>query len=319
MTYYYGTTHKNAINCSSMDWKTLREFLSLVRSAYDDLDNIIKHPAKRVGNGQHYTEFPSLKYPKVMTYYYGTTHKNAINCSSMDWKTLREFLSLVRSAYDDLDNIIKHPAKRVGNGQHYTEFPSLKYPKTISSNTLRSGVGNGQHYTEFPSLKYPKVMTYYYGTTHKNAINCSSMDWKTLREFLSLVRSAYDDLDNIIKHPAKRVGNGQHYTEFPSLKYPKVMTYYYGTTHKNAINCSSMDWKTLREFLSLVRSAYDDLDNIIKHPAKRVGNGQHYTEFPSLKYPKVLTYYYGTTHKNAINCSSMDWKTLREFSSSSIG
>ncbi|GFU60987.1 hypothetical protein TNCV_2763551 [Trichonephila clavipes] len=211
-----------------MDWKTLREFLSLVRSAYDDLDNIIKHPAKRVGNGQHYTEFPSLKYPKVLTYYYGTTHKNAINCSSMDWKTLREFLSLVRSAYDDLDNIIKHPAKRVGNGQHYTEFPSLKYPK---------------------------VMTYYYGTTHKNAINCSSMDWKTLREFLSLVRSAYDDLDNIIKHPAKRVGNGQHYTEFPSLKYPKVLTYYYGTTHKNAINCSSMDWKTLREFLSLVRSA----------------------------------------------------------------
>ncbi|GFT40085.1 hypothetical protein TNCV_2171031 [Trichonephila clavipes] len=33
MAYYYGTTHKNTINCSSVDWKTLRDFLGLVRSA----------------------------------------------------------------------------------------------------------------------------------------------------------------------------------------------------------------------------------------------------------------------------------------------
>ncbi|PRD31511.1 UNVERIFIED_CONTAM: hypothetical protein NCL1_23325 [Trichonephila clavipes] len=26
MAYYYGTTHQNVINCSSMDWKTLRNF-----------------------------------------------------------------------------------------------------------------------------------------------------------------------------------------------------------------------------------------------------------------------------------------------------
>ncbi|GFX15294.1 hypothetical protein TNCV_3302241 [Trichonephila clavipes] len=33
MAYYYGTTHQNVINCSSMDWKTLRDFLGLVRLA----------------------------------------------------------------------------------------------------------------------------------------------------------------------------------------------------------------------------------------------------------------------------------------------
>ncbi|GFT86515.1 hypothetical protein TNCV_725561, partial [Trichonephila clavipes] len=38
-------------------------------------------------------------------------------------------------------------------------------------------------------LKYPKEMAYHYGTTHQNVINCSSMDWKTLRDFFSLVRS----------------------------------------------------------------------------------------------------------------------------------
>ncbi|GFY13501.1 hypothetical protein TNCV_4958711 [Trichonephila clavipes] len=33
MAYYYGTTYQNVINCSSMDWKTLRDFLGLVGSA----------------------------------------------------------------------------------------------------------------------------------------------------------------------------------------------------------------------------------------------------------------------------------------------
>ncbi|GFW47789.1 uncharacterized protein TNCV_2829771 [Trichonephila clavipes] len=33
MAYYRGTTHQNVINCSSVDWKTLRDFLDLVRSA----------------------------------------------------------------------------------------------------------------------------------------------------------------------------------------------------------------------------------------------------------------------------------------------
>ncbi|GFT82908.1 hypothetical protein TNCV_4434561 [Trichonephila clavipes] len=39
-----------------------------------------------------------------------------------------------------------------------------------------------------PGLNNPKIMAYYYGTAHHNVINCSSMDWKTLREFLGLVR-----------------------------------------------------------------------------------------------------------------------------------
>ncbi|GFV34487.1 hypothetical protein TNCV_467011 [Trichonephila clavipes] len=39
-------------------------------------------------------------------------------------------------------------------------------------------------------LKYPKVMAYYYGTTVHYVINYSSLDWKTLRDFLGLVRSA---------------------------------------------------------------------------------------------------------------------------------
>ncbi|GFY26068.1 extracellular matrix protein FRAS1 [Trichonephila clavipes] len=33
MAYYYGTTHRNLINCPSMDFKTLRDFLGLVQSA----------------------------------------------------------------------------------------------------------------------------------------------------------------------------------------------------------------------------------------------------------------------------------------------
>ncbi|GFV63327.1 hypothetical protein TNCV_3751441 [Trichonephila clavipes] len=33
MAYYYGNTHQNVINSSSMDWKPLRGFLGLVRSA----------------------------------------------------------------------------------------------------------------------------------------------------------------------------------------------------------------------------------------------------------------------------------------------
>ncbi|GFV63228.1 hypothetical protein TNCV_2662301 [Trichonephila clavipes] len=32
-----------------------------------------------------------------------------------------------------------------------------------------------------------------------------------------------------------------------------------------------------------------------------------------------MAYYYGTTHQNVINCSSMDLKTLRFFGSSPIG
>ncbi|GFV70581.1 hypothetical protein TNCV_3841651 [Trichonephila clavipes] len=44
--------------------------------------------------------------------------------------------------------------------------------------------------TGCPGLKYPKVMAYYYGTKNQNVINCSSLDWKTPREFLGLVRSA---------------------------------------------------------------------------------------------------------------------------------
>ncbi|GFV44631.1 hypothetical protein TNCV_1701911 [Trichonephila clavipes] len=39
-------------------------------------------------------------------------------------------------------------------------------------------------------IKYPKVMAYYYGTTHQNVTNCSSVDWKTLPEFWGPVRSA---------------------------------------------------------------------------------------------------------------------------------
>ncbi|GFY14416.1 hypothetical protein TNCV_1314701 [Trichonephila clavipes] len=34
--------------------------------------------------------------------------------------------------------------------------------------------------TGCPDLKYPKVMAYYYGSTHQNVNNCSSVDWKTL-------------------------------------------------------------------------------------------------------------------------------------------
>ncbi|GFX01156.1 hypothetical protein TNCV_4581221 [Trichonephila clavipes] len=34
---------------------------------------------------------------------------------------------------------------------------------------------------ECPGLKYPNVMAYYYQTTHQNVINCSSVNWKTLR------------------------------------------------------------------------------------------------------------------------------------------
>ncbi|GFX06906.1 hypothetical protein TNCV_1202211 [Trichonephila clavipes] len=33
MAYNYETTYQNVINCSSMDWKTLRNFSGLVRSA----------------------------------------------------------------------------------------------------------------------------------------------------------------------------------------------------------------------------------------------------------------------------------------------
>ncbi|PRD32857.1 UNVERIFIED_CONTAM: nep-1 [Trichonephila clavipes] len=36
-------------------------------------------------------------------------------------------------------------------------------------------------------LKVSKVMAYYYKTTHQNVTNCSSVDWKTLRDFLGLV------------------------------------------------------------------------------------------------------------------------------------
>ncbi|GFS82986.1 hypothetical protein TNCV_1568551 [Trichonephila clavipes] len=41
-------------------------------------------------------------------------------------------------------------------------------------------------------LKYPKVLAFFYGTTHQNVINCSSVDWKRLRDFLGVVRSATD-------------------------------------------------------------------------------------------------------------------------------
>ncbi|GFW12338.1 hypothetical protein TNCV_815931 [Trichonephila clavipes] len=51
MAYFYGTIHQN--DCSSVDWKTLRDFLCLVRSAAhvlahysaiadDKIDTIIK-------------------------------------------------------------------------------------------------------------------------------------------------------------------------------------------------------------------------------------------------------------------------------------
>ncbi|GFX53664.1 hypothetical protein TNCV_1596101 [Trichonephila clavipes] len=49
---------------------------------------------------------------------------------------------------------------------------------------------SGTLITGCPGEKYPKVMAYHYETTHHNVINGSSMDWKTLRDCLGLVRSA---------------------------------------------------------------------------------------------------------------------------------
>ncbi|GFT88364.1 hypothetical protein TNCV_5074591 [Trichonephila clavipes] len=45
-----------------------------------------------------------------------------------------------------------------------------------------------RHY-RCPGVKYPKVIAFYYGTTHQNVMNCSPVDWKSLRDFLGLVRS----------------------------------------------------------------------------------------------------------------------------------
>ncbi|GFV03184.1 hypothetical protein TNCV_4017811 [Trichonephila clavipes] len=51
-------------------------------------------------------------------------------------------------------------------------FP-LNRPYNISGDVARC-----------PGLKYPKAMAYYYGDTHQNVINSSSMDWNPLQDFL---------------------------------------------------------------------------------------------------------------------------------------
>ncbi|GFX85307.1 uncharacterized protein TNCV_2675821 [Trichonephila clavipes] len=61
------------------------------------------------------------------------------------------------------------------------------------------------------------------------------------------------------------------------------------------------------------------LENVYFFPNYPVYSRNKYIGGPGLKYPKVMAYYYRTTHQNVINYSSMDWKTLRFLRSRPIG